>query len=149
MKGLLKLAGFSLAIILAAGVFLGCDGEGSEETQEPSSSTQNQGQTTEESKTATKEQGEKSFKKVTTFKGNGAKNSDTFTITGEKFKIKYNCSGSLCQAYLKNPNRDWDMELIMNTTESTKDESIFYGAGEYYIESNCMGNYTMQVFDYK
>lgn len=92
---------------------------------------------------------EASYQKILTFSGNGAKKSEPFTITGSRFKIKYDCNGGLCQAFLKKTDAEWDIKLVMNTTESTKDESIFYGAGEYYIDANTMGSYTMTVEDYK
>lgn len=36
---------------------------------------------------------EKSYQEVFVFKGNGAKKSEPFTITGDKFKIAYDCKG--------------------------------------------------------
>ncbi len=91
----------------------------------------------------------KSYQEVFVFKGNGAKKSEPFTITGDKFKIAYDCKGSLCQAWLKKPEGAFSFEIIMNSTEATKDESIFYKSGTYYIESNSIGSYTMSVQDYK
>ena len=92
---------------------------------------------------------EKSYQEVFVFKGNGAKKSEPFTITGEKFKIAYDCEGSLCQAWLKKPEGGFSFELIMNGTGPIKDESIFYNAGTYYIESNSIATYTMSVQDYR
>ncbi len=90
-----------------------------------------------------------SYQEVFVFKGNGAKKSEPFTITGDKFKIVYDCKGSLCQAWLKKPEGGFSFELIMNGTGPIKDESIFYNAGTYYIESNSIATYTMSVQDYK
>ncbi|MGB0757456.1 MAG: hypothetical protein ACPGO5_03300 [Patescibacteria group bacterium] len=92
---------------------------------------------------------EKSYQQVFTFSGNGAKKSEPFTITGSRFKIKYDCNGDLCQAFLHNTRSDFDLELIMNSTESVADETILYGSGEYYIEANTIGSYTMTVEDYR
>jgi hypothetical protein len=92
---------------------------------------------------------EKSYQEIFVFKGNGAKKSEPFTITGDKFKIAYDCKGSLCQAWLKKPEGGFSFELIMNGTGPIKDESIFYNAGTYYIESNSIATYTMSVQDYK
>ena len=92
---------------------------------------------------------EKSYQEVFVFKGNGAKKSEPFTITGDKFKIVYDCKGSLCQAWLKKPEGGFSFELIMNGTGPIKDESIFYNAGTYYIESNSIATYTMSVQDYR
>jgi len=92
---------------------------------------------------------EKSYQQIFTFSGNGAKKSEPFTIIGDRFKIKYDCSGTLCQAFLQNTKDELDMEIIMNTIDPIKDETIIYGSGEYYIDSNSIGNYTMIVEDYK
>ncbi len=91
----------------------------------------------------------KSYVQVFTFSGNGAKKSEPFTIHGKKFRIKYDCNGSFCSAWLKKPSNKLSMDLIMNTTGSVKDESVFYGSGEYYIESNAIGTYSMVVEDYR
>ena len=91
----------------------------------------------------------KSYQEVFVFNGNGAKKSEPFTVTGDQFKIVYDCKGSLCQAWLKKPEGGFSFELIMNGTGPIKDESIFYNAGTYYIESNSIATYTMSVQDYK
>lgn len=72
-----------------------------------------------------------SYQEVFVFKGNGAKKSEPFTITGDKFKIAYDCKDSLCQAWLKNPDSSFGFEIIMNGTGPITDESIFYKAGTY------------------
>lgn len=90
-----------------------------------------------------------SYQEIFVFNGNGAKKSEPFTITGDKFKIAYDCKGSLCQAWLKKPEGGFSFELIMNGTGPIKDESIFYNAGTYYIESNSIATYTMSVQDYR
>lgn len=92
---------------------------------------------------------EKSYQEVFVFKGNGAKKSEPFTITGDKFKIAYDCKGSLCQAWLKQPEGGFTFEIIMNGTGPINDESVFYKSGTYYIESNSIATYTMSVQDYK
>ena len=91
----------------------------------------------------------KIYQQVFTFSGNGAKKSEPFTIIGDRFKVKYNCTGDLCQAFLKKPTSELSLQLIMNSTDPVKDETIFYGAGEYYIDSNSLGSYSMVVEDYK
>jgi len=92
---------------------------------------------------------EKSYQQVFAFSGNGAKKSEPFTITGDRFKVKYDCSGDFCQAFLKSTKNEYDVKIIMNSASAIKDETINYGAGEYYLESNCIGNYSMTVEDYK
>lgn len=91
----------------------------------------------------------KSYQEVFVFKGNGVKKSEPFTITGDKFKIVYNCTGSFCSAWLKRPESDLPIDLIMNGQGPLKDESIIYKSGTYYIDVNSIGSYTMSVQDYK
>lgn len=90
----------------------------------------------------------KSYQEVFSFSGSGAKKSEPFTISGSRFKIKYDCQGDLCQAFLY-PIKSKLPEIIMNTTGTTKDETIIYGSGDYYIEANTIGSYTMSVEDYR
>jgi len=91
----------------------------------------------------------KSYVSVFTFTGNGAKKSEPFTIQVSKFRIRYNCSGDLCQAWLKKPGSQFSIDIIMNGMGPMNDESMFYGKGQYYIESNSLGSYTMVVEDYR
>lgn len=97
-------------------------------------------------------QAAKSYQQVFTFSGNGAKKSEPFTITGERFKIAYDCSGdpsfTLCQAFVFKVSSGMP-QVVMNSNAATKDETIIYGKGEYYIDANTVGNYTMTVYDYK
>lgn len=90
----------------------------------------------------------KEYKQVFTFSGNGAKKSEPFAIYGDRFKIKYDCKGDLCQAYLHKVGGSLP-DVIMNTIGSVKDETIEYGLGQYYIEANTMGTYTFTVEDYR
>ena len=90
-----------------------------------------------------------SYSTVFTFSGDGAKKSEPFTITGSRFKIKYSCNGDFCQAYLYKVGSDLMSSLIMNKAGSTSDETIFYSAGQYYIDANIIGSYAMTVEDFK
>ena len=97
----------------------------------------------------------KTYQQVFSFTGNGIKNSDTFTITGDKFKIIYDCTGQLCQASIKKPSTGdplkdaVNIQYFMNTAGNAKDETILYGAGQYYINANTMGTFNITVDDYK
>jgi len=144
-KGHFQLSGgvkFILVVVLFA-----VAGGTMDRSQLPTTTEANQPKNTESAAQAPAV--EKSYQEIFVFKGNGAKKSEPFTITGDKFKIAYNCSGSLCQAWLKKPEGGFSFEIIMNGTGPINDESIFYKAGTYYIESNSIGTYTMSVQDYK
>ena len=91
----------------------------------------------------------KSYQQTFTFSGKGTKQSEPFTITGDRFKIKYDCQGDLCSAFLHEIGSDLPKGLIMNTTGSASDETIFYGSGEYYIDANTIGTYEFAVEDYR
>lgn len=90
----------------------------------------------------------KSYQQVFTLSGNGTKKSEPFTITGSRFKIKYDCKGDLCQAFAYRVGSQIP-QIIMNSAEPVKDETIIYGTGDYYISANTMGSFTMTVEDYK
>ena len=98
----------------------------------------------------------KSYQQVATFNGTGAKKSEPFNITGDRFKIAYDCSGdpagTYCGAFVFKVGSTLP-QAVMNSTAATKDETIIYsnlaGTGEYYIDANVLGNFTMTVYDYK
>lgn len=110
----------------------------------PASSVSNNGTSSTNTETTPKE-----YVEVFTFSGNGTKKSEPFVITGDRFKIAYNCTGGLCSASLYEVGSKFMSDLIMNTTESINDETTLYGSGEYYIDAMTMGNFSMTVYDYK
>ncbi|MES2930844.1 MAG: hypothetical protein V4665_03625 [Patescibacteria group bacterium] len=99
---------------------------------------------------------QKSYQQVFTFSGSGAKKSEPFMISGDRFKIKYDCKGdpsaTLCTAFVLKVGSSLP-QAVMNSTQATKDETVIYtnmaGKGEYYIDANVLGNFTMTVEDYK
>lgn len=96
----------------------------------------------------------KSYKQVFSFSGEGAKNSETFAITGSKFRIKYDCVKTtmtpLCQAVLRSPKDESLYKEIFNTTGETQSETIFYEKGTFYIEATVMGGeFDIIVEEYK
>ncbi len=115
-------------------------------TSDTSIQTTEQSETTQGNKPVSSE---KTYQEVFSFSGSGAKKSEPFTITGSRFKIAYDCNGSLCQAFLYKVGSDIMSDLIINSSGPVKDETITYGSGEYYIQSNTVGTYTMTVYDYK
>jgi hypothetical protein len=86
---------------------------------------------------------------VFTFKGNGTKKSEPFKISGDRFKVKYSCSGGLCSAFLYAAGSSLPKQLLVNTTDAVSDETIVYGAGEYYIDANVIGTFSFAVEDYR
>jgi hypothetical protein len=99
---------------------------------------------------------QKQYQQVFTFSGNGAKRSEPFTITGDRFKIAYDCTGSAgatyCGAFVYKVGSQLP-QGVMNSTQAVKDETVIYtsmeGKGDYYIDVNAMGSFTMTVYDYK
>lgn len=102
------------------------------------------------------ESSSKTYQQVATFSGSGAKKSEPFTITGDRFKIAYDCkgdpAGTYCGAFVYKVGSNLP-QAVMNSTAAVKDETIIYsnlaGTGEYYIDANVLGNFTMTVYDYK
>lgn len=109
-----------------------------------------------QSGTKSAESSSKTYQQIATFNGNGAKKSEPFTITGDRFKIAYDCSGdpagTYCGAFVFKVGSTLP-QAVMNSTAAVKDETIIYsnlaGKGDYYIDANVLGNFTMTVYDYK
>ncbi len=97
---------------------------------------------------------EKSYKEVFSFSGEGAKNSEPFIITGNKFRVKYNCvkktTTPLCQAVLRSPTDEILYKEIFNTIGETQSETVFYEKGTFYIEATVIGGeFNLTIEDYK
>lgn len=137
----------ALAIFFGVGL-IGSLADKSTPTQ-TSTTTQNQEtKTTQSSEPVVGKQYVEIFK----FSGNGQKKSEPFTITGSRFKIAYDCKGdasaTYCGAFVFKVGSQLP-QGVMNSPQAVKDETIIYGSGEYYIDANTMGNFTMTVYDYK
>lgn len=112
--------------------------------------------TTEESDTEQAAPAGKQYVEVATFSGTGQKKSEPFTIQGDRFKIAYDCKGdtgaTFCGAFVFKVGSNLP-QGVMNAPQAVKDETIIYtsmaGKGEYYIDANVLGNFTMTVYDYK
>jgi hypothetical protein len=112
--------------------------------------------TTKSADTAATESSTKTYQQVATFNGSGAKKSEPFMITGDRFKIAYDCSGdpagTYCGAFVFKVGSTLP-QAVMNSTGAVKDETIIYsnvaGTGEYYIDANVLGKFTMTIYDYK
>jgi len=130
----------ALILVFIAFIIVGKDATPSYKTNSNSTNKK----TTEKVYYASKE-----YVEIFSFSGDSIKKSEPFTVTGDRFKIKYNCNGSYCGATLYRVGSSLMSDLIMNSTNSVSDESIFYGSGEYYIDVNSIGTFSMTVEDYK
>lgn len=96
--------------------------------------------------------GDKQYVEIMKFSGNGQKKSEPFTITGSRFKIAYDCKGdtnaTYCGAFVFKVGSQLP-QGVMNSPKAVKDETVIYGSGEYYLDANTMGDFTMTVYDYK
>lgn len=98
----------------------------------------------------------KEYQEVFKFTGNGQKKSEPFLIQGDRFKISYDCSGdpamTYCGAFVYKVGSQLP-QGVMNSSQPIKDETVIYtsaaGKGEYYIDANTMGSFSMTVYDYK
>lgn len=129
--------------VLVLFYFIGSAGNPS--SSQPSASTEN-GQAVQETA------GQKQYVEIMKFNGNGQKKSEPFTITGSRFKIAYDCKGdtsaTYCGAFVFKVGSVLP-QGVMNSPKPVKDETIIYGSGEYYIDANTMGDFTMTVYDYR
>lgn len=94
----------------------------------------------------------KQYVEIAKFNGKGQKRSEPFTITGSRFKVAYDCSGdtatTYCGAFAYKVGSKMPIG-VMNATQAVKDETVIYESGEYYIEANTMGAFSMTIYDYK
>lgn len=138
--------------VIALAVFFGIGLIGSiADKSEPNvQATSPTGQSTDAQTSAPATQ--KQYVEIFKFSGNGQKKSEPFTITGSRFKIAYDCKGdasaTYCGAFVFKVGSQLP-QGVMNSPQAVKDETIIYGSGEYYIDANTMGNFTMTVYDYK
>lgn len=136
--------------VIAIAIFFGVGFIGSlaDKSTPQTATTQTQDTISQPSEPVTSKQYVEIFK----FSGNGQKKSEPFTITGSRFKIAYDCKGdasaTYCGAFVFKVGSKLP-QGVMNSPQAVKDETIIYGSGEYYIDANTMGNFTMTVYDYK
>ena len=61
----------------------------------------------------------------------------------DRFKVKYDCKGDLCQAFLCSTSNEAPKEVLMNAHGAVKG----LWCGKHYIQANTIGTYTMTVED--
>lgn len=140
---------FWVAIPIALLILIGIVG-GNSDTP---SSQQNDSGTEQATQT---DSGAKEYREIFTFSGNGQKKSEPFSIQGDRFKIAYDCTGdpavTYCGAFVYKVGSQLP-QGVMNSSQPVKDETVIYtsmaGKGEYYIDANVLGNFTMTVYDYR
>lgn len=154
MKRVLLIIGGIIVVLIFIAALIIIDPAGRIREQESSSQSESvatEAQST--NKQEVKEDKSKKYQKVFTFSGNVGKMSEPFTIKGSYFRIKYDCPGEGCFATLYEAGKglgDMPKGSIVISEKAVKDETIFYGAGEYYIDASLMINsYSMTVEDYK
>lgn len=101
---------------------------------------------------------EKSWSEVVKFTGDSSKNTDTFTITGEKFRVNWSNTVkagsifSMFQVFAYNPeNEIFDSCLIADSDESGSDTNYCHQKGVYYLEISALESkgWTIVVEEYK
>lgn len=134
--------------VIALAIFFGVGLLGSMMDSTPATQTQTATKTEQTNEPVAGKQ----YVEVMKFSGNGQKKSEPFTITGSRFKIAYDCQGdtsaTYCGAFVFKVGSQLP-QGVMNSPKPVKDETIIYGSGEYYLDANTMGNFTMTVYDYK
>lgn len=101
---------------------------------------------------------EKGWKEVAKFTGSSSKTTDTFTITGEKFRanysntIKENSIITMFQVFAKNnPDDIFDSCLIANNDESGSDTTYCHQKGVYYLDITALDSkgWSIVIEEYK
>ncbi len=95
---------------------------------------------------------------VITFTGSNNKNTDTFQIKGEKFKLTYTIKGlpdnrpddSRFSVYSFTPGSTSYTSYASLTKEGTDSSTVYKGSGEYYLQLNTanLQSWSVKVEDY-
>ena len=92
----------------------------------------------------------KSWVELTEFTGNSNVKTDTFTVTGEKFRVSWNCSGdSNFIVKARRPDNAFDFCGIANTIGSNSNITHCYSSGNYYIDIMASGEWSIIIEEYK
>ena len=95
----------------------------------------------------------KTWNKVDSFSGKSSKKTDTFYITGDKFKVIYavNPENDYSLFYLTIYKEGQNMYTDMVSLDSGSDESIIYkGKGNFYLDINAanLNSWKVEIEDY-
>ncbi|QPM69066.1 hypothetical protein [Atribacter laminatus] len=90
---------------------------------------------------------EESWKVIKSWNGNGIKNTESFTIKSDEWRIKWTNKGMLFQIYVYPKDEDAFsfFDMAANTTEPCSDVSYFHKPGEYYLTISAIGNWSVAV----
>lgn len=97
----------------------------------------------------------KKWSEVKTWSGVGIKKTEPFTITGDKWRIKWSNIddsniGSLFQGYVMKPGKEIPSEVFGNSTKDSKDETYVYSSGDFYLSINSANSkWSVIVEEYK
>lgn len=80
---------------------------------------------------------------VKTFSGSGAKNTRPFTVQ-EGWEIQWDASGDIFQLYLYSPGGDM-IGVPANQQGPGKGSSYQPKAGEYYLQVNAIGDWSVRI----
>jgi len=84
------------------------------------------------------------WKMVKSWKGNGLKNTESFIIKSDEWRIIWTNKGMLLQIFVNAKNGS-PFYLAANTTESGSDVSYFYKPGEYYLTISGIGEWSVII----
>ncbi len=87
------------------------------------------------------------WKKIKSWNGNGIKNTESFIIKSDEWRIKWTNKGMLLQIYVypKDKSAFSLFDLAANTTEPGSDVSYFHKPGEYYLTISAIGGWSVIV----
>ena len=81
------------------------------------------------------------WQKVKSWSGTGIKKTESFTITGNQWRVNWenqggDFGGGVLQIYVYRTGGDFPEELLANTTEVGSDTSYIYKSGTFYLDIN-------------
>ncbi len=128
------------AIILSPGFWEGFDQaiKSSMKDQISTTTSEKALSKTDKETTSTKQK-KKEWQKITEFSGSGTKSTETFRVTEDEWRIKYEVNGENIMVfslfiYPKGESKKY-VDIVV-ATETTNDESYIYESGEFYLKIN-------------
>lgn len=140
MKKFLKWAAIAIVVIIIIGIIL----PDSDKTSNPANTQDNQ---------STSAAAPKAYVEVFSFNGNGMKKSPTFRLNGGNARLVYDYKadeyGGLFSVYVVDKGVDVMVdggipEVMIQKTEQSE-SYIQKGEGEYYLNVNATGNWSVRV----
>lgn len=79
------------------------------------------------------------------WQGSDRKTTEPFQITGKTWRVKWKNLGNLLIVNVLRPGEEFPVATPVNTLEQGKDVSYIYEAGEFYLDINAIGDWSIEI----